>query len=121
MYDPSFGYAHDFRQDTEVTGIPSFDIWPSNGDPRKADLKIVTLGGSTTDYRQGAKWARFLAENLNKREIKTIVFNGGCGGYSSSQELKSCIEIRRLSHRHMSFVSVVSMISWTGVPVNTPF
>ena len=107
MYDPSFGYAHDFRQDTEVTGIPSFDIWPSNGDPRKADLKIITLGGSTTDYRQGAKWARFLAENLNKRELKTIVFNGGCGGYSSSQELKavsryagSCTNPRHLSQWH---------------------
>ena len=88
LYDPTLGYAHQFSDEKEISAIPGFDIWPGNLDPRKVKMRILTLGGSTTDYREGCRWAKFLADTLTERGHSVMVFNGGCGGYNSHQELQ---------------------------------
>lgn len=86
--DPHLGYAHDPETDlglSEDGAIPGFVIFgaPGNEDA----LRIVALGGSTTDPLDRGNWPRALQNILAQEGIDAIVYNGGVAGYSSNQEL----------------------------------
>lgn len=68
-------------------------VWPGfvvNGNIQKSGVRIVTLGGSTTDAFDPHNWPTQLYEILQKKH-KVSVINGGTSGYSSSQELLKLI------------------------------
>lgn len=92
IYDPTLGYAHPFRgQDDLLRAIPGYDLWPRDSDFDGALNRVATFGGSTSDYREGCRWARFLGELFAEHEPRSIVLNGGCGGYNSHQELQKLL------------------------------
>ena len=86
--DPHLGYAHDLEalEGAASGSIPGFVV---HGDADDTDaLRIVTLGGSTTDGTLfGGNWPRRLADELRQRGIAATVFNGGVGSFSTNQEL----------------------------------
>jgi len=90
--DPHLGYAHDHATDDglgDVGGVPGFAVY---GDPDAPDaLRIVALGGSTTDPLDPGNWPRALQRLLANQGVPAVVFNGGVSGYSSNQELLKLI------------------------------
>ncbi len=76
--DPHLGYAHDASR----LDLPGFARY---GD-EDASFRVATLGGSTTDpLLAEAPWSLQLQRKA--AEISPlVVYNGGVGGYSSSQE-----------------------------------
>ncbi|NOZ01487.1 MAG: SGNH/GDSL hydrolase family protein, partial [Deltaproteobacteria bacterium] len=90
--DPLLGPAYSEKQYAENGRdfVPGFVI---NGDP-DADgvLRIVTLGGSTTDgVQDDQSWPQQLHERLAERGVRSVVFNGGVSGYGSAQEMLKLI------------------------------
>jgi len=87
--DPLLGYGWNL-----TTDYPKGDMrWPGfvvNGDPQTKGLRIVTLGGSTTDAFDPYNWPVQLYESLGTPYNASII-NGGTAGYSSSQELLKLI------------------------------
>jgi len=92
--DPILGYAH--RQNEPMSTpiqtpheiIPGFVRYGLH----TYDKRIVVLGGSTTDpFLYGNSWPEELAKLLQAENFEVSVFNGGVGGYSSSQELLKLI------------------------------
>ncbi len=72
---------------------------------------IVTLGGSTTDGFYFEKipqtWPNHLQNILNKRGINLTVYNGGTGGYGSSNELlKLTMDLPRLKKKPKYVISL---------------
>ncbi|MDR1418603.1 MAG: SGNH/GDSL hydrolase family protein [Endomicrobium sp.] len=69
---------------------PGFKVF---GKPDSKALRIVTLGGSTTDpiHAGVASWPELLYYLLKKLKIDATIFNGGFGSYTSSNELIKCI------------------------------
>ncbi len=57
------------------------------GDPEEAELKIMVLGGSTSDPELGGirSWPEILFESFSEKRI--LLYSGGMGGYSTGQEL----------------------------------
>lgn len=85
--DPHLSHAHD-PEHLKAMGYnvtPGFVTYDSgvSGDA----LKIVVLGGSTSDPALGYSWPELLAGVLKERGAKATVLNGGVAGYSSNQEL----------------------------------
>lgn len=90
--DPHLGYAHDPAVDDslgDAPGTPGFAVYGDPSDPQA--LRIVALGGSTTDPLDPGNWPRALQRILAARGIPSVVFNGGVSGYSSNQELLKLI------------------------------
>lgn len=84
IIDPLLSY-------NRIGDLPGFQI---HGDISEENaLRIVALGGSTTDpsYAHLKSWPHFLHEKLRKAGIPNIVFNGGIVGYTSAQERDKCI------------------------------
>lgn len=94
--------SHAYSVDFLKHGMPEF--WVSEGfvayaNPEdKERLRIVALGGSTTEpyFMMQANdpasysyesWPYFLQKRLDELGIRAIVFNGGVAGYSTNQEL----------------------------------
>jgi Flp pilus assembly protein TadD/lysophospholipase L1-like esterase len=87
-YDHLLGYAHpDSSADPGLHLIAGFDIWPAEMNSNRANTKLMILGGSTSDCLTGCRWPAFLARLANAEVGPLLVMNGGCGGYSSNQEL----------------------------------
>jgi lysophospholipase L1-like esterase len=92
--DPILGYAH---RDNEPMSKPirtPHEIIPGfvRYGLHTYDKRIVVLGGSTTDpFLYGHSWPEELAKLLQAEHLEVSVFNGGIGGYSSSQELLKLI------------------------------
>lgn len=88
LLDPQLSHAHTVEFLHER--LPEFAVLPgfvAYGDPEdRAALRIVALGGSTTDPSFGKAWPYFLQQKLNAAGLHAVVFNGGVGGYSSNQE-----------------------------------
>lgn len=96
--DPHLGFAHDPRAHPLFGEVPGFVRYgPDDGGPC---LRIVALGGSTTDPltplflgdpaavpESPYCWPKALQENLARRGVRAEVFNGGVAGYTSAQEL----------------------------------
>ena len=86
--DPHLGYAHEHAIDRELGDgqwLPGFVIY---GDAASKDaLRIVALGGSTTDPLDRDNWPKQMQEILASEGVPAVVYNGGVSGYSTSQEL----------------------------------
>ena len=77
--DPHLGYALG----------PAFEVFGPN---KEVDaLRIVALGGSTTDPHNEGHWPGALSELLERGGISARVFNGGVGSYSTNQEVVKLI------------------------------
>lgn len=85
-YDPVMGYNLGTRQ-KDTAG---FCIY---GSLEKAGLRIMTLGGSTTDpgMYPFKSWSEYLHEILEEKGISNVVMCGGVAGYASSEELSKLI------------------------------
>lgn len=100
--DPLLGYAHSDCDRHGITQIPSFVPYG----PADANLKVVTLGGSTTDpiimgdkeEIGGENWPKLFSELCAQQNKPCQVFNGGAGAFASSQELLKLIrDVRPLN------------------------
>lgn len=89
--DPHLGYAHgdNFPQ---LKRIPGFVVYGEENDPEA--IRIVALGSSTTDpttFLLGDhgpdNWPKVLQDLCHAKGKKCVVYNGGIGGFTSSQEL----------------------------------
>ena len=84
--DPHFGFAHDPAKFSELGELPGFAVYGDRADP--SALRIVALGGSTTDpFTSRGNWPKQLQRLLTEQGTPAVVFNGGVGGRTSSQEL----------------------------------
>jgi hypothetical protein len=82
ILDIQLGY--NFYSEGKPDAMPGFtQIGEDNG------YKIVLLGGSTTDGTlfPFKSWGELLYEKFKQNGYSVKIINGGCGGYSSSQEL----------------------------------
>lgn len=81
-YDPVLGY----NLATREKDTAGFCIY---GDEKKAGIRILTLGGSTSDAAiyPFKSWSEWLHEILEEKGISNVVMCGGVAGYSSSEEL----------------------------------
>ena len=87
-------HQHDTKNGCEVLGSYKTDdhfIYYKNNSENLKSLKILTLGGSTTDgyfkmFSNSNTWPYLLSKICNI-EFNCEVVNGAVGGYSSSQEL----------------------------------
>ena len=77
--DPHLGYALE----------PAFEVFGPKGEGDA--LRVVALGGSTTDPHNEGHWPGVLSEFLERRGISARVFNGGVGSYSTNQEVVKLI------------------------------
>lgn len=85
--DPMLGYTLVYPETSET-----YRQYVVLGDEKDADLRIMILGGSTSDigqYKPEKSWPEFLFEKLNR---KAVVFGGAAGGYNSRQE---CLKLLR--------------------------
>ncbi|MDJ0717787.1 MAG: hypothetical protein QNJ54_26795 [Prochloraceae cyanobacterium] len=98
-FDPLLGYAHSQCTRNNIKQIPSFVVYRSNSPKSLTPIKIVTLGGSTTDPILFSKnssigpdnWPKLLRDRCQEEQLSCEVFNGGSGGFNSSQELLKLI------------------------------
>ena len=88
--DPILGYA---RMEDEIPGFHIFRSDDSHRDEDKRKIRIVTLGGSTSDpYQVNIKsWPEYLFEQLIDMGINAEVYAGGVGSYTVAQELLKMI------------------------------
>lgn len=85
--DPHLGYAHNpHAARADYKTLPGFTIYGSGAGEGKV-LRIVTLGGSTTDGNTPHIWAQALQEIMAREGVGVQVINGGVAGFSSNQEL----------------------------------
>lgn len=88
-FDPLLGYGIDDDLDRlDEAKIPGFVVY---GADRPRTMRIVTLGGSTTDPRAIHLWPKYLEEEAKLAGYSIQVFNGGVAGYASSSELLKLI------------------------------
>lgn len=105
--DPLLGVAHN-PFTLKTLGHRTFHGFEVHGDPddRQA-LRIITLGGSTTECFVG-NWPRALYEECKKRKIPVVLFNGGVSSYGSGQELFKLIRDGIILRPHV-------VVSYDGV------
>ncbi|MDD5304865.1 MAG: hypothetical protein PHS14_17350 [Elusimicrobia bacterium] len=88
--DPLLGAAHN-PSVLESFGHRTFHGFEVFGDPDdRHALRIITLGGSTTECFSG-NWPKALYQECRKRNIPVVLFNGGVSSYGSAQELLKLI------------------------------
>ncbi len=82
--DPVLGYSRGENSFVEMVG----NTMIRNATGVKEE-KILTLGGSTTDYSLYgiSSWPFFLKQILDRNNVPNRVINGGICGYNSSQEM----------------------------------
>lgn len=73
--DPHLGYAAE----------PAFQVFGAG--EGEGVLRIVVLGGSTTDPYNEGHWSGTLSELLVNEGIPARIYNGGVGSYSTNQEV----------------------------------
>lgn len=113
-YDPLLG----FSRDDGLTGFKCFGT-----DTGKA-LRIVTIGGSTTDYSYSAikSWPEILHELLTSLEIENVVYNGGICGYMSAQERDKFLrDVIPLKPDYVFSLSGVNDIAWNHCNQDFPY
>ncbi|MCP5046506.1 MAG: hypothetical protein GY940_04990 [bacterium] len=95
--DPHLGYSQNheiIRKRKHINyELDGFSIYrnkkkstPSKG---KNIIRIIALGGSTTDPGDANNWAKKLADVIKEKKLehRIEIYNGGVSGYSSNQEL----------------------------------
>ena len=98
--DPHLGYAHNPEKHPILRRGQGFAEYKTKSYENSSVLKIVTLGGSTTDPLSGIfldeseknsndpyNWSKSLRDMFDHHGISAIIYNGGVSGYSSSQEV----------------------------------
>ncbi len=113
--DPHLGYAAE----------PAFQVFGS--EEGEGVLRIVALGGSTTDpYNQG-HWSGALSDRLASEGIVARIYNGGVGSYSTNQEVIKLIRDALALNPHVvvsvdgvNDLGLVKSISPFTVMVNHP-
>lgn len=78
---------------------------------KDSKLKIVVLGGSTSDYSQYGihSWPHFLTELIEKKQgVMPCIYNGAVSGYLACQEMLKCI-------REVIDLKPAIVISYSGV------
>ena len=114
LFDPILGYS---RMD-DMQGIKVF------GEETLGGLKIVALGGSTTDYSYSSirSWPEILHKLLLSRDIENVVYNAGVCGYSSCQERDIFLrDIIGLKPNLVISLTGVNDINWTLVCREHPY
>lgn len=114
VFDPLLGYS---RMD-DMQGIKIY------GEDNDSVLRIVTLGGSTTDYSYSSikSWPQILHESLEKHGVSNVVYNGGVCGYSSCQERDKFLrDIIGLKPDLVLSLTGVNDINWTLVYKDNPY
>lgn len=112
--DPLLG----FTRDDDITGFIKY------GNEKLAELKIVTLGGSTTDgtYSGIKCWSEYLHEILEENGIDNVVYNGGICGYMSAQERDKFLrDVLPLEPQIVISLTGVNDIAWNHGSENYPY
>lgn len=113
-FDPLLG----FTRDDDFTGFKRF------GNNISKVLKIVALGGSTTDYSYSSvkSWPEILHELLIASGIDNVVYNGGICGYMSSQERDKFLrDVIPLQPDFVFCLSGVNDIAWNHGSKDYPY
>lgn len=114
IFDPLLGYS---RSD-DIQGIKIFGKETNNA------LRIVALGGSTTDYSYSfiKSWPQLLHEFLETKGISNVVYNGGVCGYSSCQERDKFLrDIVGLKPDLVLSLTGINDVNWTLVYKKNPY
>lgn len=85
--EPMLGYTLTYPETSE-----QYQQYVVLGNEKDALIRIMILGGSTSDigqYKPEKSWPEFLWDKLNH---KAIIFGGAIGGYNSRQE---CLKLLR--------------------------
>lgn len=97
--DPHLGYSHNntiMRKKNPNYLLDGFALY-KNSDSRSVKtektVKIITLGGSTTDCVHRHNWPKQLCDVFKEKGISCEIYNGGIAGYSSNQELLKMIRV----------------------------
>lgn len=108
VYDVTLGYSR-------VDDMPGFAVF---GDP-ECSYKIVALGGSTTDptWANVMSWPELLWNRLKEMGIDVVVYNGGMGAFTSTQELLKLIRDAIPLHPNM----VISLSGTNDAEVNREY
>ena len=115
-------HEHDPRNGCKILGAKKQNnhfIYYNSKSENKKNLKILTLGGSTTDgyfkmFSDSKTWPYLLSKVCNM-EFNCQVVNGGVGGYSSSQEL---IKYLMYSELFKNFDFVISLNGINEINLN---
>lgn len=113
-YDPLLG----FTRDDELTGFKQY------GEDKEGALRIVTLGGSTTDYSYSSitSWPEILHELLKSAGINNVVYNGGICGYMSSQERDKFLrDVIPLTPDYVFCLSGINDVAWNHCEKEYPY
>lgn len=113
-FDPLLG----FTRDDDLPGFKKY------GDDSESALKIVALGGSTTDYSYSSvkSWPQILHELLDALNIENVVYNGGICGYMSAQERDKFLrDVMPLSPTHVICLSGINDIAWNHCREENPY
>lgn len=88
VLDPTLGYGFVGKEDE----FPGFEKY-CYADNRRKPFVILVLGGSTTSGKNVHYkcWSKCLSELLTYKQIPHIIYNGGCQGFTVSQELLKLI------------------------------
>lgn len=79
----------DYSYQDNSDKYPGFAVF---GDEESATMRIVTLGGSTTDAGTYENMIKSWPEYLSEQWKNVVVFNGGTQGYNSARE---CMKLLR--------------------------
>jgi len=93
FYDPLLGYAHNPAMIRDEWFAPGFVLHGKKEVEQGKTVRIVALGGSTTDGNNAfnLSWSKVLLRLMEERGIEAQILNGGVAGYTSSQELLKLI------------------------------
>lgn len=103
--DITLGYVAETLLENQK--YPGFRVYGKEG---KADLRIVTLGGSTTTSEGGRTpcWPQLLYERFQQEGKNVTIYNGGVDGYDAGNELYKLL--RDVGNLYPSLV-----ISFSGI------
>jgi lysophospholipase L1-like esterase len=101
--DPHLGYSHNntlIRKKNPFYLLDGFAVYRNKKEKPKDVIKIIALGGSTTDPAVRHNWPKQLNDVIKEKGIncEIEVLNGGVAGYSSNQELlkmlRDCLPLK---------------------------
>ena len=121
-YNENYHYDVTLSYNRIRDSILGFELFGDLGNPNA--LKIVVLGGSTTEsvhsFVKG--WAPFLSDLFTEDDIHAIIYCGGIAAYTSSQELLKLIRdvIPLKPDIVLSYSGVNDLYRYPRKPCNQP-
>lgn len=113
LFDPILGFSR-------IDDIVGFKRFGTNDGKL---LRIVTLGGSTTDFSYSGiqSWPELLHEHLNAQGVPNVIYNGGISGYMSAQERDKFIrDVLPLKPHIVLCLSGINDVSWNHCRKDAP-